>query len=187
MNLQPSQDYKSLWDVNYNGQQLTNTSDSTHVYLKKKGKKQNFSISSVTRNVIAEFNINSVVGGCIGYILHSSAQIIDISVVNNNLNSSGYYMYVSALIGTIDSNSSTNVIQMNNCYIQSINVWSVETFSSLGFVMQIQHPQITSITTSITKTFSTGISTINGVQINNCPNILATIINGVYVVPTNGC
>ncbi|CAL6106203.1 Hypothetical_protein [Hexamita inflata] len=44
MNLQPSQDYKSLWDVNYSGQQFTNTSDSTHVYLKKEGIKQNFSI-----------------------------------------------------------------------------------------------------------------------------------------------
>ncbi|CAL6106467.1 Hypothetical_protein [Hexamita inflata] len=54
MNLQPSQDYKSLWDVNYSGQQFTNTSDSTHVYLKKEGIKQNFSIDAVEQPV---FNI----------------------------------------------------------------------------------------------------------------------------------
>ncbi|CAL5992069.1 Hypothetical_protein [Hexamita inflata] len=148
---------------------------------------QNSNISSQVQNVYIDQNCNNVVGGAIGMISVSSVKLLDITIINANLTSSGYIYYVSSLVATILTNSSYYQVQIMNCVIQSVNIWYSGTFNNVGFVLEIQRPVTTQVTLSIASTFMTGISTVNGVQIPNCSNIQATVVNGAYVVPINGC
>ncbi|CAL5992427.1 Hypothetical_protein [Hexamita inflata] len=148
---------------------------------------RNSNISAQVLNINIDTNRNCVVGGIIGYIYQSSAQLIDIQSVNNNLNSSGYITYVSALIGSQRGFSNLNSLVIQNSVIQSINIWYIGSYNLYGFAIEVQTPATTQISINITKTYSSGISTVNNVQITNCAQIQATIVNGEYVIPVNGC
>ncbi|CAL5972246.1 Hypothetical_protein [Hexamita inflata] len=148
---------------------------------------RNSNITSEVQKSHIDTNYNCVVGGAVGYIYQSIAQLMDVQSINNNLNSSGYITYVSALIGSVRGYSSSNNVMLQNSVVQSVNIWYFSTISLYGFVLEVQTPPTTQITINIIKTYSTGISTVNGVQIANCAKIEAMIVNGAYVIPVNGC
>ncbi|CAL6088414.1 Hypothetical_protein [Hexamita inflata] len=101
---------------------------------------KNSNISSQVQNVYIDQPCNSVVGGAIGMISVSSAQLLDINIINVNLTSSGYIYYVSSLVATILTNSSSNLVQIMNCVIQSVKIWYSGTYNNVGFVLEIQQP-----------------------------------------------
>ncbi|CAL6083237.1 Hypothetical_protein [Hexamita inflata] len=128
MNLQPSQDYKSLWDVNYNGQQLTNTSDSTHVYLKKKGKKQNFSINQSNSSAYCNLCNSGVYSGAImGYLGKNSQILVNLVVLQQIYISGGSYSKWHAHNGGVVGQICTNaIIVINNTIFNSSSVISIQ-------------------------------------------------------------
>ncbi|CAL6011123.1 Hypothetical_protein [Hexamita inflata] len=145
---------------------------------------QDFIITNTNLSVDAQ--IDGVVSGIMGFYVNSTVYLYSVTAKNIILNTVSKYAYAGAFFAAAQSSSSQNTITIKNSVIESIQIWHSENQVNVNLIFILQTPFISNITISIIDTESRGFSYINGVQTQNCQQIVRQI-NDAYIIQKNGC
>ncbi|CAL6092941.1 Hypothetical_protein [Hexamita inflata] len=126
-------------------------------------------------------------GGVVGSVTKSNLTIFDVNTKNIQLSSTGANIYTSSIIGSLLSLGIINELKISNCNIQSTNI-IYNSVSPHAFIsLQFQSFSSADVSYSMMSSQSLGFSYINGVRIQNCPELNIGLSNGQYSVTQSGC
>ncbi|CAL6037020.1 Hypothetical_protein [Hexamita inflata] len=136
-------------------------------------------------NITAKSILSDVFTGSFGYLSQLNLNMFDITIKNIIFNSVGINVYQNSIVGFV--NNKNNII-MSNSVIESVQISAVGTNIFQSVLMYLQNSEISNNVIQIKKSYSTGFSNINDIDLDNCKLLKVYISNqNEYIVEQKGC